>query len=296
MTADTGEITIPGNLALYHPIDKFDLGWGVKVTNVGFANIRLGEVYPPHRHPSDYMFSWNRGRRLPNCHILFIGRGGGILETEHGGTARLESGDVFILHPGEWHRYRPQKAVGWTERWCGLSGSYVEQVLGAFFNVNRPVVKGVPATAVRQRFRRITRFFMDGRTVHVPKLVAEAVGLLTDIAPFAAIETRPFSNAIASSCDEMASRIHENIDLEELARRHGMGYSLFRRLFKKQMGFSPHAYVVEMRINRARALLRNTSLTVEQVGSAVGFSSLAYFSYVFQKHVGLSPNAWRLNR
>ena len=286
----------PGYLALYRPIDNFDLGWGLKVTDAGYTNIRPGDDYPARHHPAPYMFTWKTGRRLSNYQIVFIGRGEGVIETEHGGTAEIKGGDVFVLFPGEWHRYRPKKSVGWTERWCGFSGAYAEQVMGAFFPVKSPVVRGANATAVRRRLRCIGRLFKDGRTSCVPSLVAETVGLLTDIAPFAAQRKQSFASAIGNACDELAARFDEDIDLEDLSRRHGMSYPLFRRLFKAQTGFSPHAYVLEMRLNRAKALLRETSLSVEDIGISVGFSSLAYFSAAFQKRLGVSPSSLRVSK
>ena len=286
----------PGYLALYRPIDNFDLGWGLKVTDAGYTNIRPGDDYPARHHPAPYMFTWKTGRRLSNYQIVFIGRGEGVIETEHGGTAEIKGGDVFVLFPGEWHRYRPKKSVGWTERWCGFSGAYAEQVMGAFFSVKSPVVRGANATAVRRRLRCIGRLFKDGRTSCVPSLVAETVGLLTDIAPFAAQRKQSFASAIGDACDELAVRFDEDIDLEDLSRRHGMSYPLFRRLFKAQTGFSPHAYVLEMRLNRAKALLRETSLSVEDIGTSVGFSSLAYFSAAFQKRLGVSPSSLRVSK
>ncbi|MBO7683433.1 MAG: AraC family transcriptional regulator [Kiritimatiellae bacterium] len=285
-----------GYLALYRPIDNFDLGWGLKVTDAGYTNIGPGDDYPAQHHPAPYMFTWKTGRKLSNFQIVFIGWGEGVIETEHGGTAELKGGDVFVLFPGEWHRYRPKKAVGWTERWCGFSGAYAEQVMGAFFSVKSPVVRGADATAVKRRLRCIGRLFKDGRTSCVPSLVAETVGLLTDIAPFAAQRKLSFASSIGDACDELAARFDENIDLEDLSRRHGMSYPLFRRLFKAQTGFSPHAYVLEMRLNRAKVLLRETSLSVEDIGTSVGFSSLAYFSAAFQKRLGVAPSSMRVSK
>lgn len=284
-------------LALYRPIDNFDLGWGLKVTDAGYTNIRPEDDYPAQHHPRPYMFTWASGRRLSNYQIVFIGQGEGVIETEHGGTIELKGGDVFVLFPEEWHRYRPKKAVGWTERWCGFSGVYAQQVIGAFFSVKSPVIRGADATVVRRRLRSIGRLFKDGRTVAIPSLVAETVGLLTDLAPFAKQTNRAVSSSIiADACDELVARFDQNIDLEELSRRYGMSYSFFRRLFREQTGFSPHAYVVAIRINRAKALLRETALSVEDVGKAVGFSSLAYFSAAFQKRLGISPSSWRVSK
>ena len=285
-----------GYLALYRPIDNFDLGWGLKVTDAGYTNIRPGDDYPAKHHPAAYMFTWEQGRRLSNYQIVFIGRGEGVIETEHGGSAELKDGDVFILFPGEWHRYRPKNAVGWTERWCGFSGAYAEQVMGAFFSVKSPVVRGADETVVRRRLRCIGRLFKDGRTSCVPPIVAETICLLTDIAPFAAQKRQPFASAIGDACDGLAAHFDENIDLEDLSRRHGMSYPLFRKLFKAQTGFSPHAYVLEMRLNRAKTLLRETSLSVEEIGISVGFSSLAYFSAAFQKRIGVPPSSFRVSK
>ena len=97
-----------GYLALYRPIDNFDLGWGLKVVDAGYTNIRPGDDYPARHHPAPYMFEWETGRRLSNYQIVFIGHGRGVIETERGGRGQIEAGDVFILFPGEWHRYRPR--------------------------------------------------------------------------------------------------------------------------------------------------------------------------------------------
>ena len=78
-----------------------------------------------------------------------------------------------------------------------------------------------------------------------------------------------------------------------MALRHGMSYPLFRREFKAQTGFSPHAYVIAFRLNKAKSLLRNSEMSIRGIAKAIGFSSLAYFSAVFQRHEGVSPREWR---
>ena len=75
-----------------------------------------------------------------------------------------------------------------------------------------------------------------------------------------------------------------------------MSYSLFRREFKLQTGFSPHAYIIAFRLNRAKSLLRNSEMTIREICEETGFSSLAYFSAAFQRHEGVSPREWRLKK
>ena len=280
-------------LAVYKPIDSFDLAWGIKVTDAGFTNIRQGDAYPPSHHPRAFMFRWEKGRRLENYQIVFIGHGRGELETEHGGRVDIEAGDVFVLHPGEWHRYRPDPGTGWTERWCGFTGSYAARIAGAFFPLKHPVLKGADSTRIRRRLRTIAELFNRGQTALVPSLVAESVGLLADLSPLGVASGRPYSDAIDKSCDELLRLSAKNVDLEEMALRHGMSYPLFRREFKAQTGFSPHAYVIAFRLNKAKSLLRNSEMSIRGIAKAIGFSSLAYFSAAFQRHEGVSPREWR---
>lgn len=287
MTADLG------NLALYRPIDNVDRGWGVRLLDAGYATVRPHEAYPPQHHPAPYMFTWEKGRCLEDFHILFIGQGRGVLETAHGGTMRVEAGDAFFLFPGEWHRYRPDPETGWTERWCGFTGEYAAQVMRTFFSRAQPVVKGAPAESIRRRLRTMTTLFEKGSIADVPSLVGELVGLLTDLAPYAEAEGPARSQTITHACDTLAASFRTNVDLEELARSLGMGYSFFRREFKRQTGFSPHAYVLELRFNRAKYLLRETTQSIETVARESGFATLAYFSRLFQKRMGSSPRTWR---
>ncbi len=286
----------PGNsyLKVYKPIDSFDLAWGIKVTDAGYTNVRPGDAYPPFHHPRPYMFTWEKGRRLDSYQVVFIGRGRGELETEHGGSVRIESGDVFMLHPGEWHRYRPDPATGWTERWCGFTGTYAKQIAGAFFSAREPVLEGANPTQIRSRLRTIAALFKQGRPAVVPALVVQTIGLLADLSPRGVSRRSPYADAIDKACDELLSLSAENVDLEALACRHGMSYPIFRREFKAQKGVTPHAYIVECRINQAKALLRNSDMPARKIAAETGFSSLAYFSAAFRKHEGASPRAWRL--
>lgn len=65
------------------------------------------------------------------------------------------------------------------------------------------------------------------------------------------------------------------------------------RLFKKHFGQSLHQYVISCRIEQALALLRATSLSVEEIAQKVGFSSLKHFSITFKRIYGCPPNRFR---
>jgi len=91
--------------------------------------------------------------------------------------------------------------------------------------------------------------------------------------------------------------IEENLDndlsLHAMAEEVEISPLYLARAFKAAVGQSPHQYVLARRIERARELLRNTSMPVVDVAMAVGFSSQSHLSHWFLRQVGVSPAAYR---
>jgi AraC-like DNA-binding protein len=66
---------------------------------------------------------------------------------------------------------------------------------------------------------------------------------------------------------------------------------LFRRIYKR----TPHQYLIQLRIARAKELLSSSDLSITEICAEVGFESLGSFSTLFSKTVGISPSAYRLS-
>ncbi|HLS72859.1 MAG TPA: AraC family transcriptional regulator [Actinomycetaceae bacterium] len=83
------------------------------------------------------------------------------------------------------------------------------------------------------------------------------------------------------------------LDVPALARVAFMSPAHFSRTFRATFGESPHRYLQRRRIERACAMLRDTTRTVTEIADAVGFDSLGTFSRTFSAIVGRSPTAYR---
>ena len=94
-----------------------------------------------------------------------------------------------------------------------------------------------------------------------------------------------------------ASYMHEHfsdvITLDVLAKKATMSRFHFLRLFKNATGMTPHTYLVQLRLQRARRLLAGPTDTVGDVAVACGFESPAHFAATFRRHLGLSPSEYR---
>ena len=93
----------------YCPISQIQRQFGLYVTGAGHELTRPGEPYPHEYHSSDYYFTWQKGRALADWEyqLLYIREGRGAIQFKRGKNIPVCAGTVIILHPGEWHRYRP---------------------------------------------------------------------------------------------------------------------------------------------------------------------------------------------
>jgi AraC-like DNA-binding protein len=81
--------------------------------------------------------------------------------------------------------------------------------------------------------------------------------------------------------------------MEALIRELAIGYSKFRKLFKRSTGKSPNQYHINLRLDKAKELLSTTNLNVTEVAYQLGFDSVFYFSRLFKKKNGVSPKSFR---
>jgi AraC-like DNA-binding protein len=87
----------------------------------------------------------------------------------------------------------------------------------------------------------------------------------------------------------------EPITIEDLSREVALSPYYLIRAFQHVYKQTPHQYLVEKRIARAKELLRNSDLSITDICAAVGYESLGSFSTLFRKVVGLSPLAYRVS-
>lgn len=94
----------------------------------------------------------------------------------------------------------------------------------------------------------------------------------------------------------MEANLGEPLALDDLARLSGSSPRQLQRLFSQEFGVSPLRYYMELRLRRARELLRRTDLPLAQIGAECGFRSPARFSRTYREVFGIAPGAERRSR
>jgi transcriptional regulator GlxA family with amidase domain len=93
--------------------------------------------------------------------------------------------------------------------------------------------------------------------------------------------------------DRMDAASHEEWPVGRLARCSGVSEAHFARSFKDAFGVPPHRYLLTRRVERAKALLRDTELSITEIAFETGWKSLGTFGRTFRDVTGESPGELR---
>ena len=96
--------------------------------------------------------------------------------------------------------------------------------------------------------------------------------------------------------DWMAEHVAEEFALDRLAAQVGLSKFYFNRLFKSAMGVSPSHHQINLRVDAAKRLLRETKKSVVEVALDVGYANPSHFAQLFRRETGLSPSDYRQQR
>lgn len=102
-------------------------------------------------------------------------------------------------------------------------------------------------------------------------------------------------SAVISAKVFMKENYNESLTLKDIAKSVFLSPYYFAHLFKKETGITPLQYITELRINRAKKLLKHSKTKVIEICDEVGYRSLPYFNKIFKKNTGVTPTEYRIS-
>ncbi len=105
----------------------------------------------------------------------------------------------------------------------------------------------------------------------------------------------PYTQLVRDGISFLTERYDQNLSLEEICRHLSISKNYFCYLFKRDTGVSLWAYLTDIRMRKAKALLRDTDLKSLEIAYQVGYDNPSYFSKLFKKLQGVTPNEYRLS-
>jgi AraC family transcriptional regulator len=217
-------------------------------------------------------------------------------------TAALRQGDVLVLPARVPYRLR------WKEPWELLVVRLSEGEADSFL---RETARSLPSLVVpaedallRELVLALRREVQCG--TGGGELYAEALGAAMAAHLLRSYGSHPSSDALRKGglpkrrLKQLREYVEEHLGaplhLPELAGLAGASVRQFARAFKESTSLTPHQFVLLRRIERAKALLTESSLTVGEIAAACGFASQSRFTAAFRRVTRATPSAWRTDR
>lgn len=224
--------------------------------------------------------------------IEYVIRGHGIVTLDEK-QYTAKAGDIYLLPPGRKHLYYSDDKDPWEKVWFNASGTLIRPLLQEY---NPQEIAVFPDAGGKEYFDQIHEL---GRTTACTtaqkhetavlifhQLLQHLYGRYYNQEPLYAKETVLIK-------EYLDNHFAENVSLKELSKMAYLSESQIIRIFKKDMGKTPYEYSLELRLEHAKKLLRDTRMMVKEISAALHFCDEHYFSYLFKQKVGLTPLQYR---
>ena len=218
-------------------------------------------------------------------------------------------GHVFVSSPKQPHHLRHNPSGLKTYRILFAIPKRGQRVLGLSsaesawltHSLTHPPARLFAAsTRIRTAFDRLFHLYdnepraTDGRRVRMKSATLELLVALADAS------SRPHRQKAPDAIAAIARRIEQKPDddypVADMAAEAGLSVSAFSETFKRTMGLPLHAYLLNCRVTRAKALLKGSDRSIASIAQELRFYSTQHFGTIFKRIVGQTPKDYALSK
>jgi AraC-like DNA-binding protein len=233
-----------------------------------------------------------------DCFLIhYIHKGKGFYKTG-GKVHAINQSSAFCIFPRDVVWYYTDSADPWSFYWFAFNGRLAAKLLErAGITRENPVLALKEENAVPKLMDALHAEFEDENPDDLA-LIGHLCFLLSELeksrlVPNPRQSGKKSSGYIEKALNYIHVNYHKDVPVSALADYVGLERSYFSKLFNQTAGYSPQAYILRYRLEKARELLKTTGLSVGEISECTGFSDGFYFSRAFKNFTGLSPAAYR---
>jgi AraC-like DNA-binding protein len=210
------------------------------------------------------------------------------------------AGNIIIFNPAEVHNGHAADETGWTFRMMYIDPEHLrkvrEEITGRSSDIpffSKSVVSDAETARLLVRLHRALETSVSG--LERESLFLLAMTQLVARHADSGITKNKTGNehaAVARLLEYLHANACQDVKLDELAKVAFLSPFHLLRIFREETGITPHAYQIQLRIEKAKRLLRDRS-TIAEAAHSAGFFDQAHFSKQFKRHVGITPGQFR---
>lgn len=233
-------------------------------------------------------------------HYIISGTGTLMADNAKGETQTysIKSGQGFLIFPGQITTYIADSSLPWEYIWIEFDGLRVKEALDLTeLSTNTPVYRSHSKDLREQMMNEM--LYIVHHAKESPFHLIGHLYLFFDYLTQSAKSTKLVQNSkmsdyyIKEAIHYIEQNFQNNITIEDIAAVCGINRSYFGKIFRSSIGRSPQEFLMNYRMVKATELLKLTSLSIAEIGSAVGYENQLHFSRAFKTIYGISPREWR---
>ena len=211
---------------------------------------------------------------------------------------QVRSGQGFMIFPGQITTYVADIQVPWEYVWVEFDGLRTTEILNVCgFSKDAPVYMAHSREARKKMADELiyisqnskqSPFHLMGHFYLFADLLAQSVAR-----PQPAATSKMSDYYIKEAINFIEQNFQNDISIEDVAAVCGINRSYLGRIFRTSTGRSPQEFLIHYRMTKAAELLKLTTLSIGDIGSAVGYENALHFSRAFKNVYGVSPRTWR---
>lgn len=210
----------------------------------------------------------------------------------------VPAGNVVLFRPKELQKYEYYGKDKTEVFWIHFTGSDVKNILRKYGFADKQRVFSVGTSLEYERiFKRIISELQKCQSDYEEMLMLLLRHLLIvfnrELTREHVLKNEYMDREMELTVSYFSTNYNLDINIEEYASSKGMSVSWFIHNFKKYTGETPMQFLTSIRITNAQILLETTTYSVTEISRIVGYNNPLYFSRIFHKRKGYSPQQYR---
>lgn len=256
------------------------------ITDIGY--------YPKARH---HYRERNNGAEQHILIYCYKGCGTVVLNKKR---FEVESGEFFIIPAKNPHVYMADEKTPWSIYWLHFKGAVADQIVTV---ISRNIgLKGFlrygdkTIGLFNEMYTQLERGYGKDSLMYTNMCLWHFLTSIMFNEKYAPPGGKVVKDELNVAIDFMKTNISETLTVESIAAAAHLSVSHFTFLFKKKTGFTPIEYFNHLKIQQACQYLLFTQLRVKEISFELGIDDPYYFTRMFTKVMGMSPNTYREKR
>ena len=216
----------------------------------------------------------------------------------HGTNEQLYPGSAVMIQCMDWHDYRTSSRENWVYDYIHFTGTALKNYAPYLLDSLHVLY---PSEADKAMFINNFQTIQSGELRNDPLSNSRAFAMIVNMlnalmeARNLPLETSGGGNtaALVPALEYIRNHYSGDMTVEYLSELCHLSKYYFIRMFHVATGESPYQYIIKYRINKAKALLANSQLSIEAISEQVGFANYSNFSHRFKRLNNVTPGAYR---